>query len=287
MAYNLLLDSSLKKLTHWKFINCKYEDGYLISTGKVFGIEQEIVLPDPTKLYFRWEYQLISNAIKEVIIGIQEADVLHSNNRTILNTKPQFLSVVDIVKQEQVKLHLIFESTSETNKVKIYNPLLCDLERLSRYTSLKWVLDKDLEYRLGYSYDNLLKLDLVASIEDSLLKRPEFEKGRIGIIAKTVTPISIPLYSAFKEGVYYLAKLDYKQGNNLGKTTFKYGAVNSTKLGDEQSYILFKARPNINLTVNIEPDDLLPYIVNLKHVLLIELTGLQLFKEDIPYIPFV
>ena len=51
MGYNVLFDTQFKNEHHnWKYVNCSYKDGYLISRKKVFGIEQEIVLPDITKL---------------------------------------------------------------------------------------------------------------------------------------------------------------------------------------------------------------------------------------------
>jgi hypothetical protein len=71
MSYNLLLDTSFKKLNkHWKLTNCTYEDGYLKGNSKIYSIEQEIVLPDPTKLYFAMDYIVKDRRIKSIYIGI-------------------------------------------------------------------------------------------------------------------------------------------------------------------------------------------------------------------------
>ena len=63
MAFNLLIGSNFNTLDRWKFINCEYKDGYIISNKKLFGIEQELILPDITKLYFRTKYFTDSNKI--------------------------------------------------------------------------------------------------------------------------------------------------------------------------------------------------------------------------------
>ena len=40
MSYNLLFDTNFRNISErWKLINCKYENGYLISTNRIFSIE--------------------------------------------------------------------------------------------------------------------------------------------------------------------------------------------------------------------------------------------------------
>ena len=46
------------------------ENGYLISNANIFSIEQEIILPDPTKLYFGLDYICFDKNIKFVYCGI-------------------------------------------------------------------------------------------------------------------------------------------------------------------------------------------------------------------------
>lgn len=45
-----------------------------------------------------------------------------------------YVSLIDDNKQERIKLHFIFESTIDENKVLIENPLLIDLNHLHRAT---------------------------------------------------------------------------------------------------------------------------------------------------------
>ena len=40
MSYNLLLDTTFKKLNkNWKLTNCEYNNGYLIANSKMYSIE--------------------------------------------------------------------------------------------------------------------------------------------------------------------------------------------------------------------------------------------------------
>jgi hypothetical protein len=133
MSYNLLLDTEFKQ-NNWKFINCRLENGMLISTDKVFGIEQELTLPDPTKLYFKFTYTALNPSLKDIKIGIQTNDVIHVNKRFIRWNKTQNISVVENVEQENIKLHLIFESDTKVNKVCIKNPILMDLVQQGKST---------------------------------------------------------------------------------------------------------------------------------------------------------
>ena len=159
MSYNLLLDTKFTE-SNWKFTNCRYENGYLISTDKIFGIEQELILPDPTKLYFRFNYITKNITIKEVTLGIQNGSTLNVCKKYPKVDKKQFISLIDIAKQEKIKLHLIFESDINNNKVEIYDPILCDLNYLHKSTWLKSILDRVIKYRKGYQYTNLYTTNL-------------------------------------------------------------------------------------------------------------------------------
>ena len=109
-------------------------NGKLVSTNKVFGLEQELVLPNPTKLYFRCSYLVRDKNIKEVKIGIQNKDVLNVDIRYPKLDKLQHISVIDEAKQEKVKLHIIFESKVDNNEVVVKEPILVDLNHLHRAT---------------------------------------------------------------------------------------------------------------------------------------------------------
>lgn len=286
MAYNLLLDTEFKG-GRWKYINCeKIGEKTIRSKGKVFGIEQELILPDPTKLYFRCEYKT-NNKIEETNIGIQTEDILEINRKSPKVNKWQSISVVDEVKQEKIILHLIFESKENINEVEIKNPILIDLNYLNKSRWLRFVLDKTIRYRYGYRYENMYENgELKKDIPD--LKNVDcIEDAKIGSIIKTKQKITIEINAKFMENKYYLAKLDYKEINKFGRVYLTYGVVESTYFQDEQLYLLFKGNDKNKLILNIEGCEELLYQINLKHLLLIKVGGMNLLKSDIPYLPFI
>lgn len=286
MAFNLILNSQFTDNTHWKFINCKLENGYLISTNKVFGIEQELVLPDITRLYLRCNYKIENKEINNIKIGIQNNKLLDINMKKPKLNHYDYVSLIDDNKQERIKLHFIFESTIDENKVLIENPLLIDLNHLHRATWLKWILDRTIHYMTGYTYHN--EYDISEIKKDSKdFKGLNLEEAKIGSIIKTLNRIEIPLSAKFIKDNYYLIKLDYKEINKFGKVYFEYGILKSIKLDEEQCYLLFKTKENLDLKLIIEGNDVLPYQLNLKHIMIIDSTKLRMLKEDIKYLPFI
>lgn len=286
MAFNLLIGSNFNTLDRWKFINCEYKDGCIISNKKLFGIEQELILPDITKLYFRTKYFTDSNKIETITIGIQNGKLLEVNKKNVIPNKEALISTVVQAKQEKIKAHIIFESKEEINKVKIIEPLLLNLNSLHKSTWLKWVLDKTVDYLKGYEYKNEYSAsEINSSIND--FKDVKLEKAKIGSIISTLQNISININAKLIEDHFYLIKLDYKNINDLGKIYFQYGISKSLNWNDEQIYLVFKANKTLDLKLNIENKEVLPYQINLKHILLVDMTYLNLMQEDIGYLPFI
>lgn len=285
MSYNLLLDTELFE-HNWKFINCKYVNGVLVSTDKVFGIEQELVLPDPTKLYLRFTYKTLNISIKDVKVGVQTGDVLHANKKVPRWNKEQKLSIIEDSMQEKVKLHLIFESDTKINQVQIKEPILCDLNSLHKSTWLKIVLDRVIKYRYGYSYINEYKTSTI-EYTDTNFAGTNIEKSKIGSILKTQKKLEIDLGAKFIKGNYYLVKLDFEEINNLGEIFFKYGVIESAREDNEQIWLVFKANGLDKLNLIIEPNDVMDYQINLKHLLIINITKMKLLKNDVKFLPFI
>lgn len=285
MSYNLLLNTEFKNNSNWKYINCEYKDGYIESNSKVFGIEQELILPDPTKLYARITYKIDSISIKEVKIGILNGDVLNINRRVPKYKREQKISVIDIAKQEKIKVMIIFESTKDINRVYLKEPLLIDLNYMNKSTWLKLILDRTVHYIGGYTYENIyntseIKPDSIDFIEYGL------EDAKIGSIISLKETKEIEISAKFIINSYYLIKLDFEEINKFGKVYFKYGVIKSVIIND-QTYLVFKADSTNKLKLILESEDVLPYQINLKHILLIDITKLNLLKADIPYIPFI
>lgn len=286
MAFNLILNSNFKENSHWRFTNCRYENGYLISSDKVFGVEQELVLADVTKLYFRCNYKIENAEIHNVKIGIQNNNLLDANMKIPKLNNYDYISVIDDAKQEKIKLHIIFESSIKENKVLLEKPLLMDLNHMHKSTWLKWILDRTIHYMDGYTYHNDYCIsEINRDCED--FKEFNLEEAKIGSIIKSLEKIEIPLTAKFIEGNYYLIKLDYKEINKFGNVYFQYGVLKSNKLDDEQCYLLFKAKEDLKLKLIIEGNDVLPYQINLKHIMIIDSTKLRMLKEDIKYLPFI
>ena len=137
----------------------------------------------------------------------------------------------------------------------------------------------------GYTYSNVYKdSELKPDISD--FSNVELKPAKIGSIIKTKENISIELNAKFIINNYYLVKLDFKEINRLGSTYFKYGVLKSSYIDNEQCYLIFKAT-NDKLILNIEGNDVLDYQVNLKHLMIIDITKMRLLKSDIPYLPFI
>lgn len=276
MNYNLILDSRFETNNHWQYINCEYKDGYFLSNKKVFGITQELILPTKCKLYFRVNYKIDNISIKNVKIGIQYNKRLECNEKIPKLRKQEFISIVNDSVEQKVKVHLIFESETEINKVYISNPILVDLDYLDKSTWLKSLLDKTIDYRYGYSYQNILDYS----------ECDYFDKANIGTLFKSLENSELEINAKLLNNHYYLAKLDFREVNQLGDIYFKYGCLKSVRI-DNQVCLVFKANDELKLYLNIIPNDVLPYQINLKHMMIVDITNLNLMKEDIPYLPFI
>lgn len=286
MSYNLLLDTSFNKMDNWKFTNCRYEDGYLISSDKVFGIEQQLILPNPTKLYFRWNYKIETQGVNNVYIGVQNGKILNADRRVPRINKNQTISVIDNAKSEKITLQFIFESKNKENKVSINSPILVDLDHLGKSTWLKWILDRTIFFMNGYSYTNLYNTSEIKS-DSKDFQGFDLEQGKVGVIANCEQELEIPLSAVFTPGNYYLIKLDYEQINRFGEMFLTYGASKSIAYGDDQLYLVIKGDACNQLKLKICPKDIISYKVNLKHLMVINITNMKLQKEDIPHLPFI
>lgn len=281
MSYNLLFNTQLEHLDKWEFRNCTYENGHIISNNKVFSIEQELVLPDIAKLYFRVNYNIISSNIKQVYIGISNDNKLSVTKQIPRQYKDNLISVVEETKQEKVKVYIIFESTEEDNRIKIKEPLLCDLNRINRKYWLKSILDKTVKYVNGFSYTNELKFSEI---------KPEIfnlDKAKTGSIISTLEETKLKIPANLIKGKRYLIKLDYREINELGKVYIKYGNFHSTEIENNQLYLSFQATDKHDLMLVIKPNNVLPYQVNLEHLLLIESAKGGYTKQDIPYLSYI
>lgn len=282
--YNKLLDTRFEN-NIWKFNNCYYKDGYLISSNNIFGIEQEITLYELNKLYARFEFNVDNFAVKKATIGIQANKVLYGDFKKCKVKSWQSISVVHKPTTNKVKIHLIFESENKINKVYVKNPILVDIDKPNKSHVLKFMLDKYIYFKHGYTYSNLY------NVSEILPESPDFvdynlEKAKYGSIIKTLEDISIKIdTSELKLGRYYLAKLSFTEVNDIGSICFRYNKTFSTKINN-QIYIMFK-KSNDDLFLDIKANNILEYIVNIKNLLLIDLSSINLLEEDIPYLTYV
>lgn len=290
MSYNLLLDTNFTKTDkHWKLTNCIYENGYLKATDNIFSIEQEIILPDPTKVYFSMDYICFDKNIKSIYCGIftENGELKVTKRKPSIRTRKR-ISTVASLEVEKLKIMFIIESKAPNSKIYIDSPLLIDLKHQGKKDWPRWVLNKCLDYRYGYDYENEYhKSEITLDNNDFRSPYTETLEANIGVIAAVKESDWFGLSHHFKEGNYYLIKLDYSQINEYGNIYFQYGEITSTPLGKDQLYIIFKANSKDNLRLKIENQEALPYLINLKHILVVNLTNVKLEEDDIAHLPFI
>ncbi len=285
MSYNLLINTSFKSNNRWQYKNCIYDKGRLISTNNTFAISQELVLPNPTKLYFRINFKAIKD-IKKVTIGIQTGNKLNVIQKIPKYKKQQTISIVEEVELEKVKLIFIVESNRDISTIDIDKPLLVDIKQFKKSTSLKHKLDKELYFMDGYDYNNLYQYsEIKQALPD--FKDVELEDAKIGTIFNGLVEKEIKIVAKFIDGNYYLVKLDYKKINKFGKILLTYGAINSIELDDEQICLIFKADKTNTLKLQLTPNDIISYKVNLKHLLIVDITDMAMQKDDIKQLSFI
>lgn len=142
---------------------------------------------------------------------------------------------------------------------------------------LKYFLDKDLNYLPGYSYKNLLPSEF--TLQDGI-------KGKIGSILSGTEYREIDIEAKFNENTYYLVKLDIEEINRYGNIYLQYGFIKS-KQEKNQLHLIFKPDDKYKLKIIFNPKEKLDYQVNIKRILLADITELNLMKEDILYLPFI
>lgn len=294
MSYNLLLDTNIinnnnQISEHWKLTNCYYRDGYLVSNDTFYSIEQEISLPNLTKLYFSMDYIAFDKNIKKVYIGIQCGDTLESTIKKIKFNNRHRISVIHNVDTEKIKVRFIVEAKTKDTKLYIDSPLLVDLHRMGKDSWPKWMLNRYLDYRQGYNYKNLYKeCEITLQNEDFKSAFSTTQEANIGILSTLKR--SEDWYGLNFESIsdrYYLIKLDICQVNQYGEIYMQYGEILSEQIDDEQLYIIFKA-DNVNqLKIKMKNNESLQYVVNLKRVLIVDITDRGFEDRDIIHLPFI
>lgn len=280
MTYNLLFDTQFEKGACWEYKNCRYENGHIISTSNVFGIAQQLTLSKETRLYLRGIYNTLSSAVNKIYCGVQIGETLYTSIKHPKQGVEQLISIVETATDKSIKIQFIFESSEKENILLFKEPLLCDLIQLHKSYYIKPILDKILKYRVGHSYKNLLPF---SEIKPNIFN---LQKAKIGCLCETKSKHEYIIPIKLVHGNKYMVKLDYYQLNELGKIYLNYGVLKSTVIENNQCYLVFKASEK-NLILNIESNAELPYLVNLRHLMIIDLNTINVDKESIPYLPFV
>lgn len=290
MSYNLLLDTNFNKTCRqWKLTNCEYKDGYLIAKDNVYSIEQRIVLPNPTKLFFSMDYIAFDKNIKKIYVGIQCQDTLHCNLKRAKFNKSVRQSVVYPIDCEEIVVKFIVEAKTKDTKIYINRPMLIDLSEQGKELWSKWILDRTIDYRYGFDYDNLYcQSEITLDNQDFSSPYTTIEKANVGVIA-TITEsdwfnISIPM----EKGRWYLVKVDLEQINQFGDVYLQYGEKTSEYVGcGDQLFIHFVCDGNHNVKVHLKNQEQLAYLVNFKRVLAIDMTNKVIEEKDVPHLPFI
>lgn len=286
MSYNLLIDSEFNNNGSWKTINCSFKNGVLRTKGKVFGIKQKLILPDPTRLYFRVEYKALT-PIKDIKVGILKKDKLFIVGRSTSTNRTKAVSIVESIEDEEVEIYIICESLVDGASIELSRPVLIDLKHQKKSYMLKWLLDKKLSYRKSYSYKNILGPAEISKVKGEISGDPVLHNTRIGTLFEVKQDCTYTPKTKLTAGHFYLYKLDFEEVNNFGELDLTYGAMNCLK-GHEQLWIVFKANSDLLPTVKLNHFNYeQPYIVNLKRDMLIDITTMQLQAEDIERLTFI
>lgn len=298
MSYNLLFDTNISTFGNnnslWKYKNCSYKDGYLIADNNtVYAISQEMVLSDITKVYASFDYIALDKNIKSVTVGILENDTLHSTVKKPTIRKRKRISVVHDTALEKITVMFIVEATKPYTKIYIDSPLLVDLKAANKAFWPKGFLNKILDYRYGCDYKNLYKeSELTTNNEDFKSAYSLVEPAKVGVVVtldlldKNHMKDWFQLDCKLDAGKIYLVKLDYEEINNCGSVYLSYGDWLSSQVKDQQ-FIVIQGDPTARLRIYLEKTEELPYRINLKHILIIDLTNQQITEADIPHLPFV
>lgn len=290
MSYNLLLDTNFHSLNkNWKLTNCEYKDGYIVGKSTVYSIEQEIILPDPTKLYFSIDYLCFDTNIKYVYCGIfHENGCLETTRKKPKIRKRKRLSVVDQLLTEKVKVMFIVEARTPDTRIYVDSPLLVDLVYHGKDSWPGWLLNNTLDYRYGYEYTNIYPYsEIPFGEEDFSSPYTKTEKGSIGILATVTENDWFRVTQKFEPDRIYLVKLDHEQINKYGQVYMSYGETLSIEADDEQLYLIFKADSRHELKLHLENNEQLPYLINLKHIMIIDITNCKIDEDDIRHLPFI
>ena len=235
------------------------------------------------------DYICFDTNIKSIYCGIQTGDILEATKKKPKLNKRKRISVVNKTSEEKIKVIFICESKSENSKIYIDSPLLVDLSRQNKDWWPKWSLDRSLDFRYGYAYNNLYEQGSEIKVENSDFTSPytKTEAGNVGILATITESDWFKINHTFEQDHFYLVKLDFEQINTYGELYMFYGGVTSQYIDDEQLYLIFKANPSDELKIKFTNKEKLPYLVNLKHILLIDLTNLKIEEDDIKHLPFI
>ena len=235
------------------------------------------------------DYICFDKNITSIYCGIQTGKVLEANRKKPRLNRRKRISVVDQVNCEKIKVILICESREKHSKIYIDSPLLVDLSRQGRDWWPRWILNKTLDYRYGYEYENIYTYGSEIKIDNPDFSSPytKTEEAEVGILATITENDWFRVSHNFEEDHYYLLKLDYEQINEYGEIYVLYGDVSSTILNTDQLYIIFKANSKDEIRVKLDNNEKLPYLINLKHILLLDLTDLRIEEDDIKHLPFI
>ena len=235
------------------------------------------------------DYICFDKNITSIYCGIQTGKVLEANKKKPRLNRRKRISVVDQVDCEKIKVILICESREKHSKIYIDSPLLVDLSRQGRDWWPRWMLNKTLDFRYGYEYDNLYSYgsEIKISNPDFSSTFTKREEAKTGILCKIIEDDWFKVTHNFKPDHHYLLKLDYEQINTYGDIYISYGEFISTIIDSSQQYIVFKANLNDEIRIKLNNKEKLPYLINLKHILLVDLTNLKIEEDDIRHLPFI
>lgn len=208
----------------WKLINCDTIADRHISGSGIFGLQKELILKNPQKVYLRASVEI--KGIARVTVGIVDGDTAYSHTKAVRSGKSKSISVIHNCKKKEIKAIIIIESYEKKQEVCI-NDIIIETIGMSGVS--KFTLDK-----IAYKENDIENLycGSIGKISTTTKKRQEVDCN-------------------LQNGERYLFKVLYDEITDCG--TFELDCGNSKEHQKKQmvrEFIYAGRKPAIVLTAN-------------------------------------
>lgn len=275
------------------------------STSRLFGITQDFLIFNSTRLYFGLKVK-IKRPVSKISVGIKCGTELHiCEYKSLITNKWQVLSVmadidVDTFDLTKYSVYLLSEALYNASEIEIKEPMLFDAKATGHYYSLKSSLD-EIPYIDGITYKREINNCIFSGHSFvgkywGVKKQPVDDilwDGKNGLTFTISREGSVYQQLPLFNGHQYLIKIAYERINGKGDCRlfvndrgFKFDSVASG-----QVIVKFEAKPDNSIKlIFTNVDGVVPMVCYIRDIMMIDLTvqGLTKLKDDdiqrLPYL---